>query len=472
MFKNIKTRVVTKHELEAVWNSNNTFVPLQGEIIIYDSEIDNKGTVLQLPEGRTSPYTYSRFKIGDGFTTVQNLPFLDPNTFINAHNVSDTAHQDIREFLIAELAKLPDIYYTETEVDTKLSGKSDTDHMHLYYGVCSTTASTKAKTVDIDNFELVEGAMVIVKFKNANSASSPTLNVSGTGAKPMYRYGTTAVSTGTTSTGWYAGAVQLFIYDGTGWVRDYWYNTTYTNAGLGQGYATCSTAAATTAKTATLSSYALTANGVVTVKFTNSVPANATLDINEKGAKAIYYRGAAITGDVIKAGDTATFIYNTNYHLIAIDRWQEDIKNLRADVDTVLENKADLDNGKVPTSQLPSYVDDVIEGTYVSSTSFKDTSGTALTGETGKIYVDTDTNKTYRWSGSAYVEISASLALGTTSSTAYYGDRGEIAYNHSKIDKDNPHKVTASDVGAYTKSEVDNYTLITTAEINTICSKR
>jgi hypothetical protein len=86
---------------------------------------------------------------------------------------------------------------------------------------------------------------------------------------------------------------------------------------------------------------------------------------------------------------------------------------------------AELDtNGKVPTSQLPSYVDDVIE--YSAKASFP------AAGETGKIYVDTSTNKTYRWSGSAYVEISASLALGTTSSTAYRGDYGNVAYTHSQ----------------------------------------
>ena len=78
----------------------------------------------------------------------------------------------------------------------------------------------------------------------------------------------------------------------------------------------------------------------------------------------------------------------------------------------------------IPTSSLPSYVDDVLE--YSAKASFP------TTGETGKIYVDTTTNKTYRWSGSAYVEISASLALGETSSTAYRGDRGKIAYDHSQ----------------------------------------
>lgn len=88
-------------------------------------------------------------------------------------------------------------------------------------------------------------------------------------------------------------------------------------------------------------------------------------------------------------------------------------------------------DGKVPSSQLPSYVDDVIEGTLASETSFK-VDGTAVTGETGKIYVDTTSNITYRWSGSKYTEISASLALGETSSTAYYGDKGKVAYDHSQ----------------------------------------
>lgn len=79
---------------------------------------------------------------------------------------------------------------------------------------------------------------------------------------------------------------------------------------------------------------------------------------------------------------------------------------------------AQLDaNGKVPSAQLPSYVDDVLE--YPSIFQFPQP------GETGKIYVDTTFNKTYRWGGSTYVEISESLALGETSSTAYAGDKGK-----------------------------------------------
>lgn len=95
---------------------------------------------------------------------------------------------------------------------------------------------------------------------------------------------------------------------------------------------------------------------------------------------------------------------------------------------------ASLDEtGKVPSAQLPSYVDDVVEG-YMSANKFYQEAAhtTEITCEAGKIYVDMATNKTYRWSGTALVEISASLALGETSSTAYRGDRGKTAYEHSQ----------------------------------------
>ena len=92
----------------------------------------------------------------------------------------------------------------------------------------------------------------------------------------------------------------------------------------------------------------------------------------------------------------------------------------------VTNGLATLDStGKVPSTQLPSYVDDVIEGYYYNSKFYKESSHTTeITGESGKIYTDLGNNKTYRWSGTTYTEISASLALGTTSSTAYPGDKG------------------------------------------------
>ena len=97
---------------------------------------------------------------------------------------------------------------------------------------------------------------------------------------------------------------------------------------IGIGYGICSTAYATTAKVATLSGYNLTKNGIVAIKFTNAVNASATLNINNKGAKPIYYRGVAIAKGIIKAGDTATFIYDgTSYHVLETDNpWRAEVR--------------------------------------------------------------------------------------------------------------------------------------------------
>ena len=121
----------------------------------------------------------------------------------------------------------------------------------------------------------------------------------------------------------------------------------------------------------------------------------------------------------------------------------------------VASQVAELDsNGLILSSQLPSYVDDVIEAYYYNNKMYKESAHTnQLTGESSKIYVDLSTNKTYRWSGSAYVEISASLALGENSSSAYRGDRGKIAYDHSQLTSGNPHNVTKTDIGL---SNVEN----------------
>lgn len=185
--------------------------------------------------------------------------------------------------------------------------------------------------------ELKSGMMVCIKntvIASAAASSTPkcwTLNIkksandTGFGAKPVYV--TTAAATYST-TQFSLNYKMLFIYDedlnngNGGWYIGQIFNsnTTYTNAALGQGYGTCTTAAATAAKVVTLSSYALTSNGIVAVKFDNDVPANATMNINSKGAKAIYDGDAPIADGVIRAGDVATFIYNTYYRLIAINR--------------------------------------------------------------------------------------------------------------------------------------------------------
>lgn len=80
-------------------------------------------------------------------------------------------------------------------------------------------------------------------------------------------------------------------------------------------------------------------------------------------------------------------------------------------------NKADLVDGKVPANQLPAFVDDIEE--YANTAAFP------ATGESGKLYVSLESNTVFRWSGTQYTEISKSLALGETASTAFPGDRGK-----------------------------------------------
>lgn len=332
--------------------TNESFNKIGGTVEITSSNPEKENTVLTVnPETIDEINLYSAEEIDNLIESVRNggssgeIPSLDGYA-------TETYVKNYAQPKGNYLSSVPSEYVTDTELNSKgyltsipddiVTHKDDTS-MHVVYGVCETAGDVADKVVSVNgNFILKEGAIVIVRFINANSIATPTLNVNGTGAKPMYRYGTTTLSTGTTTTGWIAGAIQMFTYNGEGWIRDYWNNTTYSNVSLGQGYTTCSTAAATTAKTASLSSYSLTTGGIVTVKFTNAVPANATLNINSKGAKAIYYRGAKITADVIKSGDTATFIYNSYYHLISIDRWQDDIDELSSELNIVKEEIADL----------------------------------------------------------------------------------------------------------------------------------
>lgn len=273
-------------------------------------------------------------------------------------------------------------------------------------------------------------------------------------------------------------------------------------------FATCSTAAGTAAKAASLTGFTLTTGARVTVKFQNTNTASSpTLNVNSTGAKAIRYNGAAVTASYLKANRTYELVYdgtawqlvgdidtNTTYSaatqsasglMSAADKKKLDGITAGAKpvtVDSALSStstnpvqnkaiKAELDkkvpigsDGKIASSYLPSYVDDVVEfaqsatgqsaGTnfdgleemtlygdpdqnppqifFVADSTkhlWGDSSWYAtwpdLAPQAGKIYVNTSSNITYRWSGSTLVEISKSLALGDTSSTAFRGDRGK-----------------------------------------------
>ena len=213
-------------------------------------------------------------------------------------------------------------------------GKADTALQSVVnkniYASCSTASAGQVKVITLDNSNetLNDGDIIYIKFTNSNSFSVST------GNEITFKIGNDnyniriqeTVATGTnTSVYGYAKRIIWYKIDKTNKILT-WLghgndnNTTYTNQSLGNGYGTCTTAAATAAKVVTLSGYNLTINGYVSVKFTYDVPANATLNINGKGAKNIFYKGAKITAGVIKAGVIATFVYDgTQYQLVSID---------------------------------------------------------------------------------------------------------------------------------------------------------
>ena len=191
------------------------------------------------------------------------------------------------------------------------------------YGTCSTAGNVAEKEIvlhsDFADWKLEVGAEFVVKSTYTNSASNVTLNVNNTGAKQIMYRG--ALYTSASNIVTYANQLIRYIFDGTYYVwmgRSNEY--TYSPQSLGIGYGICETASTTAAKTATISGYSLIKNGIVSVKFTNSVPANSTLNINNQGAKPIFYRGAKIVAGVINAGDVVTFIYDgANYIYLGTD---------------------------------------------------------------------------------------------------------------------------------------------------------
>lgn len=136
----------------------------------------------------------------------------------------------------------------------------------------------------------------------------------------------------------------------------------------------------------------------------------------------------------------------TQVYVDTQDSLLQDQINSKADAMATSQSlalKADLISGLIPASQLPSYVDDVLN--------FPDLVSFPSLGEDGKIYIAEDVNKTYRWGGSSYVEIGGGgVALGETSSTAYRGDRGKVAFDHSQS-QGNPHNTTTSEINEGTK---------------------
>lgn len=330
------------------------------------------------------------------------------------------------------------------------------------YGVCSTAVGTAAKTVTLEGstpFKLVTGASVFVKFSSTNTAAvaSLTLNVNGTGAKAIKRYGTTSMaSTGNLG----AGMICQFVYDGTNWL---WVghvdtNTTYSNATLGQAYGTCEDSSAKTDKTVSAADYTLTKGGIIAIMFTMGCHNVTTLNVNNKGAKCVIKNNTqtSTTSTAVElhvpANHVGYFIYSGSYYVFlgasnmtseyVDDKVESEINQYFnthvVGLVTSVEDSADgsirmgtssgdyysicpidWETGLIDSSHLPSYVDDIIEayarsGQEALSKNWLATgsaSGTVIVPETGKIYVlmatsgDYAANTQFRWSGTAYVKL-------------------------------------------------------------------
>lgn len=237
-------------------------------------------------------------------------------------------------------------------------------------------------------------------------------------------------------------------------------------------YATCGTAAGTAAKVAYIEGaeatdgFTVVTGITVHVRFANTnTAASPTLSVNGSPATAIMKYGTTKVGNTEAtswyAGSVVSFTYDGTYWIMN-DRQKEEVdSNQKVKAGSVTFGASDTVNfigsgnvsvtgnasddtitisltGKLPADMIPGSVDEIIEGYYYNSKFYKESAHTTeITGETGKIYVDLSTNKTYRWGGSSFVEISASLALGTTASTAAKG-------NHTHKIASHTHKLTGA----------------------------
>lgn len=221
--------------------------------------------------------------------------------------------------------------------------------------ICSTASATAAKVTNTTppSFSLVSGAKIIVKFTYGISAENATLQVGSTAAKPIYFRGTAlepdVVKAGTSLFLHYDGTAYNII-GGLGEKLEAGDGIDITNNevsvdssvvrkdtvtepvvlpdfAVGTYLGICSTEADTAAKTATVEGYELQRKSVICITFTNGISvAGATLNISNKGAKAIYFRGAALGANVVGAGDIVTLVYNgTQFEATNIERGKQEV---------------------------------------------------------------------------------------------------------------------------------------------------
>ena len=313
-----------------------------------------------------------------------------------------------------------DRYYTETEIDTKLSGKSDTTHTHKYAGSASAGGSANS-AVRLDT-------------ATAGSATQPVYFADGKPVATTYTLGKSvpadAVFTDTNTH--YAsknvvGSSTATANTTTALTNGNVYLNSVENGAVTSAHK-ISGSGATTVTTDT--------SGNIIVSSTNSTYSSLknpyALTVSLNGTSQGAYDGSAAKSINVTASSVGAY---TKAEVDSAVAKKANSSHTHAAGDITSVNASAI-TGVIAAANLPSFVDDVIEG-YYSSSKFYKTKGsdgvyaTEIAGESGKIYVNLNDNKTYRWSGSAFVVISETIALGETSTTAYRGDRGKTAYDHA-----------------------------------------
>lgn len=370
------------------------------------------------PSSATAPVTSVNSKLGDvilygdeiaidnsvGAATIKETTDALQTSVNNKYNKSETYSRSETNALLANKADSSDVY-TMTEVDTLLSGKVDTGTVYLKSETYSqaevtTLMAAKANTSDVYNKTqvytktevdeaLANKASVGDSYTKAeeNSLLDAKANASDVYSKTNL-YTKTEVDTAMS-----AKANTADVYN-----KSVLYTKTETDTELGKKI--------DKPATTVVSGYIPKSNGTGDVTWASET----ITSVNTKTGAVVLSAtdvGAAAETHTHSASD----ITSGN---IAADR----ITSVNLDALT-----ATTTCPTIPLSLLPSYVSNVVE-----VNSFSDL---PATGESNKIYLTKDTNKSYRWGGTSYVELATGVALGETELTAYRGDRGKIAYEHS-----------------------------------------
>lgn len=399
----------------------------------------------------------TEFSIADNGVTTAKLA----NDSVTADKIADGVIPDVSEFITSEEASgayaakshtHDDRYYTETEVDGLLDGKANASHTHTIENVTglkdaldekadvgSVTLASLGVTATAEELNHMDGVTSNVQTQIDGKADSAHTHANATTSTAGFMSAEDKTKLDglekVDMTG-YAKVVRNYsnaLQDDEGWVGTIMITENPEEAtnfvqirtdGDKPTFAmnTMEVHGFTDTITPDADGYSLATDKAVK----NYVDANkvtVTVDDSLSDSSA-----NPVQNKVIKAAVDAKANVSHTHSASDVTDGVFDAARIPTITDDKIQSvSADKITGTIPSGSLPSYVDDVVE--YENQSAFPPT------GEAGKIYVDTTTNKTYRWGGSEYVEISASLALGSTSSTAFRGDYGEAAYNHAVTNK-------------------------------------